>query len=77
MTQILVTLENGADSNLIQSIIENIKGVFKTSVKSQVKLNTSSNQHSDWMNQIRELTNSFDPNLIDLKDERTQYLMNK
>ena len=37
MTQILVTLENGADSTLLQRMIENMKGVLKASVQSNVQ----------------------------------------
>ena len=36
-TEIIVTLENGADSNLIIQIIENIKGVHKASIKNEIK----------------------------------------
>lgn len=78
MTQIVVTLENGADTNLIQHIIENIKGVFKTSLASpSSSIQHKNNEKTEWMKQINELTGSFDPNLIDLEDERTKYLMNK
>lgn len=77
MTQILVTLESGADPNLIQRIIDNIKGVFHTSVETASTNDLSLTKHDVWMGQVKELTSSFDPNLIDLNDERTQYLMNK
>lgn len=77
MTQILVTLENGADSNLIQSIIENIKGVFKTSLEHKTTAGKSEIQDSEWMKQIHEMTGSFDASLIDMDDERTRYIMGK
>lgn len=77
MTQILVTLENGADSNLIQRIIENIKGVFHTTVETHSSANNISKEHIEWMEKIKNLTESFDSSLIDMEDERTRYLMNK
>lgn len=76
MTQILVTLENGADSTLIQRIIENIKGVFNTSVES-VPSKAMSKEQNDWIGEIKSLTNSFNPELIDMDDERTRYIMSK
>ncbi|MBD5339046.1 MAG: hypothetical protein HDR98_07995 [Bacteroides sp.] len=40
MTQIVVTLEKGADSSLLQKMIENMKGVLRTSLQSSVKSQT-------------------------------------
>lgn len=77
MTQILVTLENGADSGLIQRIIDNIKGVFHTSVETVSVTKNSTKQDNDWIRQIKELSNSFDTNLLDKEDDRVRYLLNK
>lgn len=78
MTQILVTLENGADSSLIQRIIENIKGVFNTRIESKpTYIQARAAEESEWMKQIHELSGSFDPTLIDMDDERTRYIMSK
>lgn len=79
MTQILVTLENGADSSLIQRIIENIKGVFNTRIESKTSSHTHSNaaEESEWMKQIHEMSGSFNPTLLDMNDERTRYIMGK
>lgn len=74
--EIIVTLENGADSNLISKIIENIKGVMKASVQKETKIENQ-NRHNEWMRKINELSNSVDPSLIDMSDEKTKYIMSK
>ncbi|MDE5586685.1 MAG: hypothetical protein K2I92_10205 [Muribaculaceae bacterium] len=75
-TEIIVTLENGADSNLISHIIENIKGVVKTSIQKDYKIEKE-RRHEEWMRKINELSNRVDPSIIDLSDERTKYIMSK
>ena len=71
MTQILVTLENNADSKLIKNIIENIKGVLKTSLW-QHETNSK-----EWIDKVKALSNSIDSSIIDWNDERTKYIMSK
>lgn len=73
-TEIIVTLENGADSSLISNIIENIKGVLKTTVQ---KESAGDKKHDDWMRKINELSNSLDSSIIDMSDEKTRYIMSK
>ena len=75
-TEIIVTLETGADSNLISNIIENIKGVLKASIQKEQK-NEKYIRHEDWMRKINELSNGIDPSFIDMSDERTRYIMSK
>lgn len=75
-SEIIVTLENGADINLVSSIIENIKGVLKASIKKENKIQKE-NRHEVWMHKINELSNSLDPSLIDMSDERTRYILSK
>lgn len=75
-SEIIVTLENGADINLVSSIIENIKGVLKASIKKENQVQKE-NSHEVWMRKIKELSNSVDPSLIDMTDERTRYIMSK
>ncbi|MDE7350335.1 MAG: hypothetical protein K2N25_04660 [Muribaculaceae bacterium] len=75
-TEIIVTLENGADSNLISSIIENLKGVLKASVQKDYKKEKDT-RHEEWMQKINELSKGFDTSLIDMNDERTRYIMSK
>ena len=56
-TEILVTLESGADSNLISHVIENIKGVLKTSIQKEQNIEKD-RRHEEWMRKINELSNS-------------------
>ena len=73
-TEIIVTLETGADSNLISQIIENIKGVLKASVQKETTYEDAL-RHEEWMRKINELSNRVDPAIIDLSDERTRYIL--
>ena len=72
-TEIIVTLETGADINLISQIIENIKGVLKASVQKETTYEEAL-RHEEWMRKINELSNRVDPAIIDLSDERTRYI---
>ncbi len=73
-TEIIVTLESGADSNMISNIIENIKGVLKASVR---KENKTEKQREEWIRKMKQLSGSIDPSYIDMTDERTRYIMSK
>lgn len=77
MTQILVTLENGADSTLLQRMIENMKGVLKASVQSNVQSRNDGTDSKEWIRKMMELSNSIDSSVVDMDDERTRYLMLK
>ncbi len=77
MTQILVTLENGADSTLLQRMIENMKGVLKASVQSNVQSRNDGTDSKEWIRKMMELSNSIDTSVVDMDDERTRYLMSK
>ena len=72
MTQIVVTLENGADSALLRRMIENMKGVLKTSV-----VYSPTDCSSEWIEKMRKLRDSIAPSMIDMDDERTRYIMSK
>lgn len=72
MTQIVVTLENGADSTMLRRMIENMKGVLKTSV-----VYSPTDCSSEWIEKMRKLRDSIDPSMIDMDDERTRYIMSK
>ena len=76
MKQIVVTLESGADSSLLQKMIENMKGVLRTSLQSTVKSNREKNT-DEWMETLHSIKRGIDPSLIDMSDERTRYLMPK
>ena len=76
MIQIVVTLENGADSMFLQRMIENMKGVLRTSVQQRPAV-TPSNSRDEWINKMRELGKSVDSSILDMNDERTRYIMSK
>lgn len=73
MTQIVVTLDNNADSSLIQRIIENISGVVSASMK---KVSPSA-RNQEWMDRIDSLANRVPADVIDWDDERTKYLLTR
>ena len=74
MTQIIVTLENGANTPLLQHMIENMKGVVKTSISiTQPKVA----EKDDWVDKITALSESINLSMIEVDDERTQYILDK
>ena len=75
MTQILVTLDNNADASLLRRMIENMKGVIATSVQS-IKMAESDNDE-EWISNLHAIKRSINPDLIDMNDERTKYIMSK
>lgn len=76
MTQILVTLENGADVNLLQRMIENMKGVIQTKI-SQVKAEKELEKADKWFEKLENMRKNYNPSYIDMDDERTRYLLSK
>lgn len=76
MTQLLVTLDTGADVGLLQRMIENMKGVLEARLAnmSSVKADESADA---WFDKLEALRNSYDPSYIDMNDERTQYILSK
>ncbi|MDE5848817.1 MAG: hypothetical protein K2H38_01580 [Muribaculaceae bacterium] len=75
MTQILVTLDNNADASLLRRMIENMKGVLATSVQSIKKGEKEDTE--EWINNLHAIKRSINPDLIDMSDERTKYIMSK
>ncbi len=76
MTEIIVTLENGADSTMLSKMIENMKGVLKASVRRNVR-NDKKERTEEWIRKMTQLSNSVDSSMIDMSDERTRYIMSK
>lgn len=75
MTQILVTLEPDADTSFMERVFKNMKGVFKTSIQDgQPPLETSSNE---WLEKLHQLKKDINPEVIDMNDDRTRYIMSK
>ncbi|MCH5239962.1 MAG: hypothetical protein J1F38_07045 [Muribaculaceae bacterium] len=77
MTQIIVTLEPGADTFFLKRVIDNMKGVFKTSVEENSKSVTNENKSSEWLEKLHQIKRDINPDVIDMNDERTRYLMSK
>lgn len=75
MTQIVVTLENGADSSLLQRMIENMKGVLSVSV--QTKSANRDKATDEWIRKMKSLSDNVDSSVIDMNDSRTRYIMSK
>ncbi len=86
MTQITVTLEKGADANLINKILENVKGVLRTKISTHQdaespELATSEIQdckeNKEWLKTLDKLYNSVDRSAIDIDDEKTRYVLSR
>lgn len=80
MTRITVTLENGADSSLLKRMIENMKGVLKATVSVSSEATTpyvEDKATEEWIEKMRRLSDSIDPSIIDMNDDKTRYLMSK
>lgn len=76
MTQIVVTLDNNADEIFLRRMIENMKGVVKTSLKySSAKQDNS--EDSKFIESLHEIKKLIDPSVIDLSDPRTNHIMSK
>lgn len=76
MTQIVVTIENNADENFLRKMIENMKGVIKTSLTHTSSGHDKINK-SDFMDSLHAVKKAINPAVIDLSDDRTDYIMSK
>lgn len=76
MTQVVVTFENDADTSFLKKLIENLKGVLNVSnpINNRVE---EPDLNREWKNTLHELSNSIDSSMLDMSDERTQYIMSK
>ena len=78
MKQVVVTLEQGADASLITLILENIKGVVRTSMRDYSEDHVQEDSETtEWIKKMKNLSNSVNPSVLDMEDERTKYLMSK
>lgn len=57
-------------------MIENMKGVIKTTVKSSLP-QTDNHESKKWIRKMEELGNMVDTSVIDMNDERTLHIMSK
>ena len=65
-------------------MIKNLKGIgeviLKKDVDSSKKTKTilkSDNKTQEWIQQMLDLSKSFDSKLVDLNDEKTRYILSK
>ena len=78
MTQIVVTIENNADENFLRRMIENMKGVVKTTLKHSTSAKAGVEEHeSEFLDSLHAIKSIIDPSVIDLSDPRTNYIMSK
>ncbi len=77
MTQMIVTLENNADSNFLRKMIENMKGVLKVSFPVTSSITNEKDSTDLWIEKMNKLSKSIDSSIVDLNDERTRYIMSK
>ena len=81
MDQLIVTLEPGADKALLRKMIKNIKGIADVILKKESApqknktIKKINKETDDWIQEMRELSNSFDSSVVDLNDERTKYIL--
>lgn len=76
MTQIVVTLDKNVHKNFLRRMIENMKGVVKTSFR-HTKIKEDKAEKSDFMETLQSIKNLVDPSVIDMSDPRTKYIMSK
>ncbi len=76
MTQIVVTLEEGSNPNMIRSAIDLIKGV-KDTVVAYVDTKATSKKTDVRLQAIDRLAGSISMDMIDTDDPRTKYLLSK
>lgn len=76
MTQITATLGPEANPTIIRKVLENMKGVVDISIKKDTtNLHKKDQETEDWIKKLHKLQNNVDKSVIDLNDERTQYIM--
>ena len=76
MTQIVVTLDNNADANLLRRMIENMRGVLEAKL-SHTSSSQADNKEDAWFDKLESLRKSYDSSYIESDDERTQYILSK
>lgn len=80
MTQMTVTFtfDDGADRSLLKRMLKGMKGVLCSNVTIHDEQSVHSiSKTNEWIEKMRNLSNSIDPSLIDMDDERTRYIMSK
>lgn len=73
MTEMIIRLDDSANSSLIKKMFMNIRGVVDISIK-KIKTKDSKEERKA---SIHKLSNSIDKSYIDLEDEKTLYILSK
>ena len=76
MTQIVVTLEDDSNTNIIRNAIDLIKGV-KNTIITHVEPKKGSTKVTQRLQAFDRLAGSVYMNMIDTEDPRTKYLLSK
>ncbi len=76
MTQIVVTLEDGSNLNVIRNAINLIRGV-KNTVVTHVENKVTDNKSNKRLQAFDKLAGSVSLDMIDKEDPRTKYLLSK
>ena len=76
MTQIVVTLEDGSNLNIIRNAINLIKGVKNTMV-THVESHSTGSKTDKRLKAFDRLAGIVSMDMIDVEDQRTKYLLNK
>lgn len=78
MTQMVVTIENGADTDFLRRMIQNMKGVLDVSLRnSRKKIYSNGMTTDEWIDSMKDLSNSVDSSVVDWNDERTRHIMSR
>lgn len=80
MTQLTVTftLNDAADRSLLKRMLKGMKGVLCNNVTIHEEQTVPSASKTDaWIEKMRALSNSVDPSIVDMDDDRTCYIMAK
>ena len=76
MTQITATLGEDANPSIIRQVLENMKGVIKVSIHKEKDIPEQGRTVSDeWIKELHSLVKSINRSDIDIKDERTRYIL--
>ena len=59
----------------IKKLLKNIKGVIKVTSLKNTRSDKLKYDDKKWMEMVEKLAGSVDPSEIDMKDERTRYIM--
>lgn len=76
MTQITATLGENANPSIIREVLENMKGVLKVTIsRYHENINELPEKSSDRMEKLIKLQQKIDLSGIDIKDEKTRYIL--